>query len=106
MKTETYEKQDGTKGERYIPEEGDEYTAKYEKVGENQRAANVKGKPKIITNYFLGVKTKDGKEISIKMTAGQKKALDKEGDLREKTITFEEYTHDKWGKQLGARVKK
>lgn len=106
MKTEKFKYSDGKEGERYEAEAGDEFVCNFAKVGERQNPAIVKGKAVIIKNYFLGVLTKDNKEVTIKITEGQKKVLDKTPDLMGKKIVFEEYTHKKYGKQVGARVLK
>lgn len=105
MKTEEFKRQDGTKGQRYTPEAGDIFEATFPKVGTKQSAATIKGKAKIVTNNFLGVKDAKGNEMTIRITGGQKKVLDKTEDLKGKTIVFEEYEHKTYGKQVGARVK-
>jgi hypothetical protein len=106
MKTEAFIRKDGTTGEKFEGEAGDEFTCTFQKVGVRQNPAIVKGKAIIINNYFLGVKTKDGEEITLKITDGQRKVLEKTSDLTGKTIVFEKYKHPKYGDMVGARVKK
>jgi hypothetical protein len=107
MKEKTFITKAGNEGIAYYPEKNDEFTVgKYAKVGMSEHPASVKGKLVIIKSYFLGVITKDGKELSLTLSEGQKKALDKTEDLTGKTIVFSEYEHKQYGKKLGARVKK
>lgn len=95
MKTEVFEREDGTQGEKYTPEVGDKFVSRYAYVRENTG-----GK---FTNYSLGVTTEDSKEIYIKVTSGQAKGLKKFGDLTGKTVVFYAYSND-FGDQVGAKV--
>lgn len=105
MKQKEFPKKDGTKGVNYKPEAGDSFIAKAKTVGTRMNPAIVKGKAVIIENHFLSVETKDGKLITIDVTAGQKKICDKTSDLNGKTISFEKYVHPQYGDQIGVRVK-
>lgn len=104
MKQEQFVRTDGSKGTSYSLEAGDEVVARFSKVGEKDNAfVNSEGKAVPVKNYFLGVTWGD-QEITVKITEGQKKVLDKQGDLQGKTIVAEEYAND-YGKQVGVRVK-
>ena len=47
-----------------------------------------------------------GKDVFVKMTQGQKKNLDKFGDLTGKKIVFENYDNKTYGgKSLGVKIK-
>lgn len=97
MKTEEYVTKTGEVGYTYVPQVGDEVIAVFGRVGSSKKGE--------YENHFLKVKLKDNKEVTIKITAGQKKVLDKTEDLTGKTIVFEKYV--KYGKdQIGARVLK
>lgn len=106
MKTEVFNRKDGTKGERFVPQNGDEFVSEFEKVGERENLTVVNNKAVKIMNYFLGIKDKDGKVYTITITGGQKKVLDKTENLKGKTIVFENYEHKTYGTLIGARVKK
>ena len=103
-KTKEFEREDGTKGVEYSGEEGEEVISRFSAVGTNERAVIKDGKPTIIKNHYLGVVTKDGQEVTYKITQGQKKTLDPAGDLQGKTITFYTYKND-FGTFIGAKVK-
>lgn len=97
---------DGTQGVAYIPENGDVFTSRFDAVGKNTHPAIVKGKAVMIESFFLGVKDKDGKEITLTISKGQKKVLDKDKELNNKKIVFANYEHKTYGKQLGVKIVK
>lgn len=105
MKETKFKTKEGQEGVNYSLEDGDEVVSRFSEVGTRQNPAIVNGKAVIINNHFLGVTTKEGKEVTLKITEGQKKVLDKEGDLTGKTILGRKYTND-YGDQIGASVKK
>lgn len=101
MKQENYVRKDGSTGVTNIPEAGDKYKAKYNTVRSVKTGD--------YENHSLGVVTADGKEIYLKITQGQKKSLEKAGDLTGRTIEFYQYsltyTDDKTGtEQTGSFV--
>jgi len=108
MKKQEFIRADGTLGFNNFPEDKEVYTSKFAKVGERKNLVVLKktGKPVEIHNYFLGVKDKNGNELTLNISGGQKKNLDKTEDLTDKKIKFESYEHKKWGLLLGARVLK
>ena len=106
-----FDKKDGTKGERCKPENGDEIICEAESVyvGEprptiidkgtkNERAVN-------ITNRGISA-TYKGETKFITLTEGQSKVLKKEEPLTGKKVVFQNYTSEKYGTLLGARVQK
>ena len=106
MKTEKYPKNDGSEGESYFPEKGDEYTCLDSEVKTFTYPANVRGKATMLNKHTIRVQTVEGVDLFLVVSEGQKKVLDKESDLTDKKIAFEEYTHKTYGVLLGARVVK
>ena len=112
MIKQEYNKKDGSKGEIYKPEDKDEIVSNAKSVYDSPPKDIVvnRGTPKErvvkgVKNYGLSASWK-GKDIFCKMTAGQKKYLDKVGDLTGKTILFESYDNKVYGgKSLGVRIK-
>lgn len=104
MKIKNFTRDDGTEGKSYSLQAGDVVTSRYNKVGVKSSATLDKEtqKPIPIENYFLGVKW-EGEDIVIKITKGQKKVLDKVGDLEGKQIKGVEYENE-FGKNVGVRV--
>ena len=103
MKTDEFDRKDGTKGTSYRLEDGDKVVAMFDKVGSRENLIVKDGKPLKIMNHFLGV-TYEDKEITLTVTGGQKKVLDKITDLTGKTIIAVGYEND-FGEQVGCRVK-
>lgn len=109
MKTQVFERPDGSKGESYHLEDKDEFTARFDKAGSNERAANVKQKdgstkPTIIKSYFIGVTTKDGKEVTLTLTPTQFKQAEKHTPLKDKKLIGRAYKN-KYGDQVALDVK-
>lgn len=104
MKSTEFEREDGTKGTAYQLEDKDRVVSRFKAVGTRESAFMDKKtkKPKPVKNHFLGV-TWEGKEITLKITAGQKKNLDKTPDLNGKTIVAYAYKNA-YGDQVGAKV--
>ena len=99
MKTQEFEKKDGTTGYSHTVEAGDVVVAKFPSV----KTFNSNG----FDNHSLGV-LHQGEEKYIKLTNGQKNGLDawmdRSGvDLTGREITFEEYTNT-YGTFVGPRV--
>jgi hypothetical protein len=105
MRTKTYVRKDGTEGENYFGEPGDKYVSRFEKVGKNENAIVKDGKAIIIKSFFLGVTTPEGKELTLSLTQGQTKNLEKVEDLSGKTLEFTSYENE-YGKQIGVKVNK
>lgn len=105
-KTKTFKKADGSEGTSYFPENKDKYKVLASKVMTFSHPAIVKNKAVIIENHTIKVENKDGKEIFLTISKGQKKVLDKVADLTGRIISFEMYDHKEYGKLLGARVEK
>lgn len=104
MKEVNFEYSDGKQGSRFELEDGDEVISRFEKVGSDSNPRIVKGKAVIIENCYLGV-LYNGQEITVKITGGQKKVLDKAGDLTGKTIKAHKYSNE-YGEFVGVRVLK
>jgi len=106
VKTKVFPLSSGETGTAYYPEANDVVVSRFASVGEKEHPAIVKGKAVIIKNWYLGVTTLDGKEITLTISEGQGKALKRQGDLTGKKIQFTKYIHKVYGEKLGARVLK
>lgn len=106
MKIESFLKSDGTAGESYRLEVGDELVCRFDNVKTTEKAVVLKstGKPTIIKNHFIGVRTSDGKEIVLTLTNAQADQLNKKKPLTGKTIVGRAYKNA-YGDQIGVTVR-
>ena len=99
MKTENFERSDGTEGTIYkLEDENDKVIAQFSKP-----VVNTKGK---YDNYSIGVKIagdEDGEVIYLRLTKTQYEDAVKFGDLTGKTICGRVY-ENKYGKQVGLTI--
>lgn len=95
MKETKFERKDGSEGVSYHLEVGDEVVSRF-----SAPRNNPSGK---YDNWSLGITTKDGKEIYVRLTGGQAKKLLNCGDLLGKTLKAVEYTND-YGTHVGIQV--
>lgn len=106
MIVKKFKKQDGSDGESYFPEDKEVYIVLESKIRTFSHPAIVQGKAVIIENHTAKVQDKNGMELFLNFSKGQKKNLDKVQDLTNKEIVFEKYVHKTYGKLLGCNVKK
>ena len=112
MIKQEYKKRDGSAGEIYKPEDKDEIVCNAQSVYESPPKDIIVNRGTSKERIVKGVKSYgisaswNGKDVFVKMTQGQKKYLDKVGDLTGKTIVFESYDNKVYGgKNLGVKIK-
>lgn len=98
MKTKEFDKKDGTKGQTFMFEAGDEVIALYDKPYKSN--AN---KERKFDEYVIKVK-RDKEEIYVKLTKSQFDQLLAKEPLTNKKIIAETY-ENKYGEFVGLRVK-
>lgn len=97
MKERTYTKKDGSTGTEFQLEDGDVVTSLYNNV----RSVKFGGYP----SHSIKVKTTDGKEVYVKLTNGQAKRLENEGQLEGALIKAKNYTNEN-GTFVGVEVER